>query len=149
LLPYFAQTELQQPHDYVVYVYWWDNRKGPARPQQQTTTDMHAGESETSHTLVSRPDLVHLDRANQESGADLARLHLPDDVYTGIWWYARFPNHYSGDGSKANLALGEYDMKAWVSDLVAAIKAVRADVVSLKLQDEFFEKAKHPLDTPQ
>jgi creatinine amidohydrolase len=149
LLPYFAQTELQTPHDYVVYVYWWDHREGAGRPKQQTTTDMHAGESETSHMLVSRPDLVHMDRANQESGADQARLHLPGDVYTGIWWYARFPNHYSGDGSKATLALGEYDMKAWVSDLVTAIKAVKADDESLKLQNQFFEDAKHPLDTRQ
>lgn len=149
LLPYFAQTELQQRHDYVVYVYWWDNRKGPGRPKQQTTNDMHAGESETSHTLVSRPDLVHMDRANEQSGADLHRLHLPEDVDTGIWWYARFPNHYSGDGSRATLALGEYDMKAWVADLVDAIRAVKADDESLKLQNEFYNEAEHPLDTKQ
>jgi creatinine amidohydrolase len=149
LLPYFAQTELQQPHDYVVYVYWWNHGEGAGRPKQQTTVDMHAGESETSHTLVSRPDLVHQDRAGQESGADQARLHLPGDVYTGIWWYARFPNHYSGDGSKANLELGEYDMKAWVGDLVQAIRAVKADDESLKLQNQFYQDAEHPLDTKQ
>ncbi len=149
LLPYFAQTELQERHNYVVYVYWWDNHHGPDRPKQQTTNDMHAGESETSHTLVTRPDLVHMDRAGEQSGADLARLHLPADVYTGIWWYARFPNHYSGDGTKATLALGEYDMKAWVADLVTAIRAVKADDESLKLQNEFYEKAEHPLDTKQ
>ena len=149
LLPYFAQTELQMPHDYVVYVYWWDNRNGQGRPKQQTTTDMHAGESETSHTLITRPDLVHMDRANQQSGADQARLHLPGDVYTGIWWYARFPNHYSGDGSKATKEVGEYDMKAWTDDLVTAIRAVKADDESQKLQNEFFEEAQHPLDTKQ
>ena len=149
LLPYFAQTELQMPHDYVVYVYWWDNRNGQGRPKQQTTNDMHAGESETSHTLITRPDLVHMDRANQQSGADQARLHLPGDVYTGIWWYARFPNHYSGDGSKATKELGEYDMKAWTDDLVTAIRAVKADDESQKLQNEFFEEAQHPLDTKQ
>ena len=149
LLPYFAQTELQQPHDYVVYVYWWDKREGAGRPKQQTTMDMHAGESETSNTMVSRPDLVHIDRAGQESGADQARVHLPGDVYTGIWWYARFPNHYSGDGTKATLALGQWDMKAWVADLVAAIKAVKADDESLRLQNQFYEESKHPLDAKQ
>lgn len=149
LLPYFAQTELQEQHDYVVYVYWWDGKNGPGRPKQQTTIDMHAGESETSNTMVTRPDLVHQDRAGQESGADQARLHLPGDVYTGIWWYARFPNHYSGDGTKATLAMGEYDTKAWVADLVAAIKAVKADEESLKLQMQFYEDAKHPLETKQ
>jgi creatinine amidohydrolase len=40
-------------------------------------------------------------------------------------------------------------MKAWVSDLVTAIKAVKADDESLKLQNQFFEDAKHPLDTRQ
>ena len=149
LLPFFAQTELQERHDYVVYVYWWDQKNGAGRPKQQTTVDMHAGESETAHTMVTRPDLVHQDRAGQESGADQARLHLPGDVYTGIWWYARFPNHYSGDGSKATMELGSYDMKAWVDDLVVAIRAVKADDESLKLQQQFYEDAKHPLDTKQ
>src|SRR5439155_12940900 len=66
----------------------------PGEPKHKSSpaTDMHAGESETSVSMIARPDLVHLDRATQESGADQARLKLPDGVYTGIWWYARFPN---------------------------------------------------------
>ncbi len=148
LLPYFAQSQLQTKHDYVVYVYRW-NAHYPGRPTLHSKVDMHAGESETSHTMVSRPDLVHLDRATQESGADQARQHLPQDVYTGIWWYARFPNHYSGDGSAATLELGQDDMKANISDLADAIRAIKADQTSLQLQNEFFEKAQHPLDTKQ
>jgi creatinine amidohydrolase len=97
--------------------------------------------------LITRPDLVHLDRAKQESGADQARLKLPESLYTAIWWYARFPNHYSGDGSVATHERGEYEMKDWNDTIVAAIRAVKADQESLKLQNEFFEKAKHPLDT--
>ena len=111
--------------------------------------DMHAGENETSTMLISRPDLVHLDRAGRESGADQARLALPGTLYTGIWWYARFPEHYSGDGSAATRELGEYDMQAWIAAIQKAIQAVKADKTSLQLQNEFFEKAKHPLDTPQ
>src|SRR5579875_577732 len=99
-LPYFAQSQLASPHDYVVYVV--DRGEyPPGRPALNTKTDMHAGESETSHTMISRPDLVHMDRAKDESGADLQRLDLPQGVYTGIWWYARFPNHYAGDGAAA------------------------------------------------
>jgi creatinine amidohydrolase len=97
--------------------------------------------------IISNPNLVHLDRANQESGADQARQKLPDTLYTGIWWYARFPHHYSGDGSTATRERGEYEMKAWQDSIVTAIRAVKADQESLKLQNEFFEKAKHPLDT--
>lgn len=149
LLPYFAQSQLQTPHDYVVYVYRWSPSSLPGRPPLHSKTDMHAGESETAHTMASRPDLVHTDRANQESGADQARQHLPEGVYTGIWWYARFPNHYSGNGSLATKELGEFDMKAWEDGIAGVIRAVKADNVSLELQNQFYKDAEHPLDTKQ
>jgi len=147
-LPYFAQSQLASPHDYVVYVFT-RGEMPPGRPPLKSKTDMHAGESETAHTLISRPDLVHMDRAKDESGADLQRLDLPQGVYTGIWWYARFPNHYAGDGAAATRELGEFDMKAWVQQVVTAIRAIKADQESLRLQNEFFEKSRHPLDTEQ
>jgi creatinine amidohydrolase len=146
LLPFFAQSQLQKQHDYVVYVLGLVDTP-PGGPAKKTSVDMHAGETETSTTMVSHPDLVHLDRANQESGADQARLKLPDNLYTGIWWYARFPNHYSGDGAAATKELGEFKMKAWTDAIVNAIRAVKADSASLQLQNEFFQKTTHPLDT--
>src|SRR5579863_6370612 len=148
LLPFFAQSELEKPHDYVVYIFGLPERPAGG-PPRKTTMDMHAGENETSEMLISRPDLVHLDRAGKESGADQARLSLPDTLYTAIWWYARFPEHYSGDGSVATRELGEYDMQAWIAAIQKAIQAVKADKTSLPLQNEFFEKAKHPQETPQ
>jgi creatinine amidohydrolase len=146
LLPYFAQTQLDKPHDYVVYVF---DRRSPETggPQKKSSIDMHAGESETSKMMIARPDTVHIDRANRESGADQHRLNLPEDVYTGIWWYARFPNHYSGDGSAATQELGKFQMDWWIDAVVKTIRAVKADDMSLKLQNEFYEKSKHPLDT--
>jgi creatinine amidohydrolase len=148
LLPYFAQTQLNAPHDYVVYVQWggYDRSKSAAR---KDPVDAHAGQTETSNMMVARPDLVHVDRATQESGADEKRLKLPPSVYTGIWWYAKFPNHYAGDGRIATKELGEENMKGWVSAIVGAIRAVKADDESLKLQNEFYEGAKHPNDTKQ
>jgi creatinine amidohydrolase len=148
LLPYFAQTQLDKFHDYVVYIQW-GGLNDENNPLHSDKLDMHAGQSETSKMLVARPDLVHVDRAAQESGADLNRVHLPETVYTGIWWYAKFPDHYSGDGSLANKELGQADMNAWVATLTEAIRAVKADDESLKLQNEFFEKSKRPLDTQQ
>jgi creatinine amidohydrolase len=148
LLPYFAQSQLASPHDYVVYVYS-HGAYPPGRPELKTKTDSHAGESETAHTMISRPDLVHQDRAATESGADLNREDLPSGVYTGIWWYAKFPNHYAGDGAAATKELGEFDMQASTANLANALRAVKADSVSPRLQDEFFSKAKHPQDTAQ
>ena len=150
LLPYFAQTQLDTPHDYVVYV-MGIMRSGPGEPKHKSdpATDMHAGESETSMSMIARPDLVHLDRATQESGADQGRVRLPDGVYTGIWWYARFPNHYAGEGAVASRELGEFEAKTWINGIVQAIRAVKADQESLRLQNQFYEQSRHPLDTRQ
>src|SRR2546427_289613 len=150
LLPFFAQTQLEAPHDYVVYVLGITrSAQGEPKHKSNPATDMHAGESETSLSMMARPDLVHLDRAPQESGADQARLKLPEGLYTGIWWYARFPNHYAGEGAVASRELGEFEAKTWINGIVQAIRAVKADQESLRLQNEFYERSKHPLDTPQ
>ena len=120
LLPYFAQSQLDKPHDYVVYLF---DQRTPATggPKKKTSIDAHAGESETLKMMIVRPDLLHQDRATGESGADQHRLNLPEGVYTGIWWYARFPNHYSGDASTATKELGEFDKKTMVASLMAVV----------------------------
>jgi len=148
LLPFFAQAQLASQRDYVVYVYQ-PSLNVPGRPPIQDKIDAHAGESETAHTLVSHPDLVHLDRARLESGADQHRLDLPSGVYTGIWWYARFPDHYAGDGALATKDLGDFDLKTAVEEVAKVIRAVKADNESLALQKEFYEKSTHPIDTKQ
>jgi len=147
LLPFFAQAQLDRPHDYVVYVLDGERSRPGGPPKKSTGIDYHAGENETSNTMATHPDLVHLARAASESGADLKRLTLPEVVYTGIWWYARFPNHYSGDGAVATKELGEWNVNNWIALTVEAIRAAKADDQSLKLQNEFYEKSKHPLDT--
>src|ERR1700684_3165905 len=81
LLPFFAQTQLDKPHDYVVYVF---NERTPQHggPAKKTSIDMHAGQSETSKMMIYRPALVHLDRATNESGSDQHRQKIPEGVYT-------------------------------------------------------------------
>jgi creatinine amidohydrolase len=149
LLPLFAQAELATARDYVVYVFGLPNENVPGRPALKSPMDMHAGEVETSNMMIVRPDLVHQDRASQQSGADQKRDPLPESVYTGIWWYARFPNHYAGDGAAATKELGEFDQKEWSRQIAEALKAIKADDASLKLQNEFYQESQHPLDTKQ
>ena len=146
LLPYFAQAQLAKPHEYVVYVQWGHEATKKAGGDKNGP-DWHAGETETSNVLLTHPNLVHMDRAGAESGRDQKRVRLPENVYTGIWWYARFPNHYSGDGSTATKEQGAEDVQSWINTVVRAIRAVKADEESLKLQKEFYEKSDHPLDT--
>jgi creatinine amidohydrolase len=147
LLPFFAQAQLDRPHDYVVYVLDGERSKPGGPAKKSTGIDYHAGENESSNLLYAHPELAHIDRASSESGADEKRQNLPEHLYTGIWWYARFPNHYSGDGSVATKELGEWNMKNWIGVIVESIRSVKADDASLKLQNEFYEKSKHPLDT--
>jgi creatinine amidohydrolase len=149
LIPYFAQSQLEKPHDYVVYALMGERSRTGGPAKKSTGADSHAGENETANTMVSHPELVHIDRAKQESGADQAHIKLPGDVYTGIWWYGRFPDHYSGDGSVARPELGQWNLEGWEAAIVEALSAIKADDASLKLQNEFYEKAKHPLDTKQ
>lgn len=149
LLPYFAQAQMASPKDYVVYVLDGERSRAGGPAKKSTGVDYHAGEDETSNTLYTHSELTHVDRAGRESGADQKRQNLPEFLYTGIWWYARFPNHYSGDGSVATKELGEWNVQGWISTIAEAIRAVKADDTSLKIQNEFYEKSKHPLDTPQ
>ena len=149
LLPYFAQAQMAGSKDYVVYVLDGARSRPGGPPKKSAGVDYHAGENETSNTLYTHPELTHIDRAGRESGADQKRQNLPDFLYTGIWWYARFPQHYSGDGSVATKPLGEWNVQGWISTIVEAIRAVKADDASLRIQNEFYEKSKHPLDTPQ
>ena len=99
--------------------------------------------------MASRPELVHPERGGQQSGANLARLDLPAGVLTAIFWYAMYPNHYAGDASGATAARGAALTETSANRMAAAIRAIKADQASPRLQKEFFEKATHPTDTAQ
>jgi len=49
----------------------------------------------------------------------------------------------------ASRELGEFEARTWINTIVAAIKAVKADSDSLRMQTEFSERSKQPLETPQ
>ncbi len=149
LLPLFAQSQLAARHDYVVYVYAQGGFEVSGRPEMKSSFDLHGGEAETSHVLISRPDLVRMERAGGESGGDQDRLKaLPGQLYTAIWWYAKFPNHYAGEASAANTTLGGFDMKRWASDIAGALRAIKSDSRSLELQHEFYGRTNDPQRSP-
>jgi creatinine amidohydrolase len=152
LIRFFAQTHLETPKDWMLYALMNEAQGRNAEtmnPPSRPGADGHAGEAEMSNVMAHRPDLVHPERAPQESGADLKRQDLPPGVYTGIWWYASFPNHYQGDAAGANAARGTAMMKARADGIANAIRAIKADEAGPRLQKEFFETSKHPLDTKQ
>lgn len=142
LLRYFIQCQLERRRDYAVY--FFDpaqdaalNEKVKAMRKSDPSWDAHAGERETSTLLYLRPDLVKQHTAIKESGANLNRLSLPN-LYTAIWWYASYPNHYAGEGAKATRELGQLLTEHTIETLVNALKAVKADTKTLELQNQFF-----------
>lgn len=146
LLRYFIQAQLERRRDYVVYLHdpapdSAQNEKVARMRKSDPSYDGHAGERETSTMLYLRPDLVQLDHADAESGKNQKRLVLPD-LYTGIWWYASYPNHYAGEGSVGTRELGELITEHRVESLAKALRTVKTDTKTLELQQEFFKRVK-------
>ncbi len=151
-LSFFCQAQLASRKDYAVFLFQ-PGRDPEAEAQvkkmRKTPMDMHAGETETSTMLANRPDLVRLDQAKSQSGADQKGLADLVYAYTGIWWYSRFPNHYAGDGSYGNKELGEVLLNSQANQLVKMIQSVKADTRTLEQQKKFFDAAEKPLQTRQ
>ncbi|MFC1792778.1 creatininase family protein [Planctomycetota bacterium] len=151
-LPFFGLTQLEKPRDYCVVLFEPETSPEVAekvKKLRETKTGGHAGETETSTMLVSRPDLVRKDRANDQSGEDQARLkHIPTN-FTGIFWYAQYPNHYAGDGSYAKPELGELLINSQAEQLVDLIKVLKKDDTIINLQNRFYKESKNPLKTKQ
>ena len=153
LVQFFAQTQLEARKDYVVYVLGGGGQPASgasaAARASKPGVDGHAGEGEISSVMAHRPDLAHPERSPQESGTDLNRLDLPAGVSTSIGWYARFPNHYQGDSANASAARGTALTGITADRIANAIRAIKSDAVSPRLQKEFFDRAEHPSNTRQ
>jgi creatinine amidohydrolase len=91
LLSDFLNGELEKPHDYVVYTIYGPEFKvvpgmpdadklPPAAKESKPGADGHGGEERIAALLAFQPELVHLDRAHDESGSGGKRLNLPRGV---------------------------------------------------------------------
>jgi len=148
-LQYFCQSQLSKSRDYAVYLFTPSmdaEIQAKILDMRKSTVGGHADEVESSTMLAIHPDLVKIDRASGESGVEMSRLQLKN-AFTGIWWYARYPNHYAGDAKDANADLGEVSLEHRVGQLAEMIKAIKADDITLRLQNEFFEESLKPLET--
>jgi len=151
-LNYFCMSLLHKSKAYAVYVYDLPGDEVyPEAVKKLTKTQNqggHGAEFETSSMLANRPDLVHKEDVVEESGADLKRLSGLD-AYTGIWWYAQYPNHYNTGANAASAELGKAIVDAEAADLARVIKQVKNDATTLQLQEEFYKQSADPLLTPQ
>ena len=143
-LEFFMQSLLNKRHNYAVYLYRPENDPGYEKEYEKMHKsplegDEHAGERETSTLLYYRPDLMRMDRAADQSGADQKRSSLPN-LYTPIWWYSSFPNHYAGEGAVATKEFGKFITDHEIASFVKALKVVKNDIKTLQLQNEFYDR---------
>jgi creatinine amidohydrolase len=156
LLSDFLNGEMEKPHDYVVYtIYGPEFRVVPGMPdadkmpatakESKPGVDGHGGEERIAALLAYRPELIHLDRARDESGSAGKRLNLPQGVQVGISRKAELPTGYEGDASGATATRGKALVEFAAARVVVAIRAVKADEQSPRLQKEFFEERQNPI----
>jgi len=147
-LPYFCQAQLASRRDYAVYFFTPAvdlAQDSEVQKLLKTTLDMHGGERETSLMLAIAPNLVRMDLIRPGSGEDRLRLGNLTQAYTGIWWYASFPDHYAGDAAPANAELGKLLLRKKTALLVDMIREVKSDKTVIELQDKYFEEAECPV----
>lgn len=147
-LQFFCQAQLMSPKDYVIVLFQPDpgtSTQKAIAALKKSKIDGHAGEEETSMMYYINPSLVDVAAAKNESGTDQARLKQLPYAYTGIWWYARYPNHYAGDGSFFSKDLGKLLIESDADQLAELIKFMKSDKSVKALYDEFYKKSENPV----
>lgn len=145
-LEYFCQSQLSEERDYALY--WYQKYNTPEAVAKAEALSMHdpneqhAGNLETSMVKAIVPDHVHTELAHSQDASDQNRLSNLDHIYTGIWWYAKYPNHYAGDGSKATAEAGEILLESGSDTFARIIRLVKEDQNVLTLQKKYFKDAK-------
>jgi len=147
-LQFFCQSQLASQKDYIVVLFQPGDDPVMDKEIQslkQAMNDGHAGEEETAMIDFIRPDLVDSQALGAESGADQARLALMKNGYVGIWWYAKYPNHYAGDLAQPNKRLGELLVEKDAVQLAGLIRYLKDNNDIERLQNEFYDRAENPL----
>jgi creatinine amidohydrolase len=147
-LQYFCQSQLANKQDYIVVLFTPGDNPATSKEinsLKKAKLDGHAGEEETSMMYFINPALVDQEAVKNESGLDQDRLSKLPYGYTGIWWFAKYPNHFASDINTPDKRLGELLITSDASQAVELIKFLKKDNTIQQLQEEFFKKANGPL----
>jgi creatinine amidohydrolase len=147
-LQYFCQSQLANRRDYIVVLFTPGQDPATAdeiKSLKKAKLDGHAGEEETSMMYFINPALVDQKALKNESGLDQGRLSSLPHGYTGIWWFAKFPNHFASDVNTPDKRLGELLIQGDASQLAELVKYLKSDNTIQQLQEEFYNKSENPL----
>lgn len=147
-LQFFCQSQLAKHEDYAVVLF--EEGRDPVIDKEiqslkKAKLDGHAGEEETSMMYFINPDFVDQEALKSQSGMDQNRLSRLPFGYTGIWWYAKYPNHFASDVNSPDKRLGELLITRASTQLAELIRFMKKNNTVQELQDEFFKRADNPL----
>jgi len=147
-LQYFCQSQLAKQEDYVVVLFRGGNDPvygAEIKSLKKAKVDGHAGEEETSMMYFMNPEYVDQAALTSQSGLNQEKLKGLPFGYTGIWWYAQYPNHFASDVNTPNKRLGELLITSESGQLAQLIKYMKTDVSVKQQMDEFFKRADSPI----
>jgi len=146
-LQYFCQEQLAKQQDYTVVLFRPGNdpvNEAEIKSLKKAKLDGHAGEEETSMMYYINPSFIDQEALKSQSGLDQDRLKELPFGYTGIWWYAKYPNHFASDVNTPNKRLGELLIESEAGQIAQLVKFMKKDNTVQQLQQEFFKKADNP-----
>jgi creatinine amidohydrolase len=146
-LQFFCQEQLAKQQDYIVVLFRPGNdpvNSAEIKSLKKAKLDDHAGEGETSMMYYINPSFVDQEALKSQSGADQARLSKLPFGYTGIWWYAKYPNHFASDYNTPDKRLGELMVTSEAGQVAELVRFLKTDNSVKALQDEFFKRADNP-----
>lgn len=150
-LKYFMQSRLEKYHPYITYYFDLGQKDGLFWKEYQeefgrVMESGHGCEFETSSYIDINSNLVHLDKIIVEETKAQHRLDKLSEatLYTGIGWYADYPNQIAGDPSNADSRRGEWINNRNIKRLVNAVKVVKEDGEAMKLLNDFYKKHDKP-----
>lgn len=163
LIQFFMANLTDKSHNYAVYniyvsgfpVFNMDKLPAVLRPSRPGA-DGHGGEERVAAILAYYPDLIHLDRAHDES-ASAGHLDAPGQGGPGgsgganqpiAGSMSSLPTGYSGDAGGATAERGKALVQYATDKLVTFVRAVKADKGTLDMQRQFYERFEHPLGGP-
>lgn len=153
LLRYFVQTTLDERKDYAVYSFDIigmspEQLRFVAKHCDAPEAEGHGGHMETSLIMQISPSLVYPDRMTPGEGEPKGRggwlageNMFSSNISAAIHWYSDFPDHISGDPSRAKAEYGKVYLDFCADNLVSVIRKIKADETTLQLQKEFFDRS--------
>lgn len=145
-LKYFTQCQLERRRDAQVFAGWpWDHDE-VTRSFLVDSDDHHGGEMETSLMQHIAPQLVRRDLLGAPGRArERAPVLRHPGLANGLWWYARYPDHYAGDGNLGSADKGARLFTIYAGRVAAMLRAIKQDTEVAALAAEFNAASADPL----